>query len=293
MLKLINMVSLKTRSFFGMMLKSINMKKVLFVGVYFTYFLIFIGLIFVLLPSGTKQNAAESFALSKDVAEKTVPANDSGKYIILTFDDGWNSQYEAYKLLKQYNYKGTLYIISSLIGKKERLTIDNLNDMYNDGWDICNHTANHVALTKVSAEEAYDEISSCSSWLIDNGFTRNSGYKHFAYPEGAYNNNIINILKKQGFLTARTVNSGSDTSTLLELGRASLYGMNKENIRDLILSDQKLIILSMHRIVPDYSAEISTIDLKQSNFDEVISSINDSGRKVLTITEWYELRGSI
>jgi peptidoglycan/xylan/chitin deacetylase (PgdA/CDA1 family) len=245
-----------------------------------------------MLPPNNKQNAAEALTYANDASEKASD-DSSDKYIILTFDDGWSSQYEAYKQLKQYNFKGTLYIISSLVGKEDRLTLDDLKALYNDGWDICNHTADHVDLTKVSAKEAYDEIYACSEWLIDNGFIRNSGYKHFAYPEGAYNNDVINILKEQGFLTARTVNPGSDTSNLLELGRASLYGMDKESIRDLILSNQKLIILSMHRIVPDDSVEISTIDLKQSYFDEVLSSIIDSKRKVITLTEWYEMRNII
>ena len=283
----------KNQKTFWSILKGVNKKKVLFVAVYFVYFLIFIGLVFALLPPNIKQDDLETFNSSKNVTDKTIPGNDSGKYIILTFDDGWSSQYEAYKQLKQYDYKGTLYIISSLVGNEDRLTLDDLKAMYNDGWDICNHTADHVDLTKLSAKEAYDEIDGCSAWLIDNRFTRNLGYKHFAYPEGAYNNDVINILKEQGFLTARTVNPGSTTSNLLELGRASLHGMDKESIRNLILSDQKLIILSMHRIVPDDSAEIWTIDLKQSYFDEVIGSIIDSKRKVITITDWYEIRDSI
>ena len=152
---------------------------------------------------------------------------------------------------------------------------------------------NHVDLTKVNAKKAYDEIYGCSAWITAHGFKRNMGYKHFAYPEGAYNNNIINILQEQDFLTARTTNPGSDTSKLLELGRASLYGMTKKNIRNFLLSGQKLIILSMHRIVPDDTAEASTIDLKESYFDEVIKAIIDSKRKVITITEWYEMRDNI
>jgi len=268
-------------------------KKVKLFIIYFVYILTFIGLVFMLSPTNIKQRAMETFTFTKDVPKETLLNNNNGKYIILTFDDGWSSQYEAYKQLKQFNFKGTLYIISSLIGKEDRLTLDNLKDVYNNGWDICNHTVHHDNLTKVSTKRAYDEIYGCSAWILGHGFKRDMGYKHLAYPEGGYNDNIINILKKQGFLTARTTNPGSDTTKLLELGRTSLYGMTKKNIRDFIFSDKKLIIVNMHRIVPDDSKEATDIDLKKSYFDEVINSIIESKRRVITITEWYKLRDSI
>ncbi len=260
--------------------------------IYFVYILAFVGLIFLLLPLSFKQHIINIFAPRKDAPQEIaeeISQNYNGRYIILTFDDGWSSQYKAYKRLKPFTFKGTLYICSSLIGGEDRLTLDNLKEMYNSGWDICNHTVHHVNLAKVSTKKAYDEIYGCSAWISGHGFTKNEGYKHFAYPEGGYNDSVIKILKEQGFLTARTTNAGSDTTKLLELGRASLYGMTKKNIRDYILSDKKLIIFCMHRIVPDDSKKIAEIDLKESYFDEVISSIVESKRQVVTITEWYKL----
>lgn len=181
------------------------------------------------------------------------------KYIIITMDDGWGSQYEAYQTLKPL--KGTLYICSGFIGQEDRLSLENLPEMYKDGWDICNHTVHHVNLTEVTTEKAAAEISGCSQWIAGHGFTRNAGYKHFAYPEGSYNEDIIEILRGQNILTARTTNSGNSTADPLQLGRSSLWGMTLENIRHLIHSEQKLIILSLHRIVPDDTAELKEIDL--------------------------------
>lgn len=260
-------------------------KKIKLFIVYFIYIAAFMGLVFLILPASAKQSIIDIFAGQNDVPNGTL----QNKYIILTFDDGWSSQYEAYKKLKPYNFKGTLYICSSFTGEDGRLTLDNLKEMYQSGWDICNHTVHHVNLTNVSTEKAYDEIYGCSEWIIGHGFTRNMGYKHFAYPEGGYNDNIIKVLNEQGFLTARTTNPGNGTTNLLELGRTSLYGMTKQNIRENILSEDKLIILCMHRIVPDDSQETADIVLKESYFDEVISSIIESKRQVITITEWYNL----
>lgn len=271
----------------------------LFVG-YFIYGIVFVGLVFLLLPENLKHNVIYSldyFNYFSDISsEKSMQSNvkdlksdSGGKYIIITFDDGWQSQYVAYEKLKPLNFKATLYICSALIDKEDRLTIENLEDMYDSGWDICNHTVHHNNLTKVSEKKAYDEIYGCSAWIYAHGFTRDKGYKHFAYPEGSYDDTIIKTLKKQGFLTARTTIPGSDTTKLLELGRASLHGMTKKDIEGFVLSDQELIIASLHRIIPDDSKEVTELDLKESYFDELVDSIIKSKRHVITITEWYEL----
>lgn len=266
------------------------------IAAYVVYFVTFIGLIALMMPTRLKYSISYSLYNRLNAAPPTLagerPAQSASvKYVILTFDDGWDSQFEAYKKMQPLGLKGTLYICSGLVGKDNRLTIGNLNTMYRDGWDICNHTAHHVNLTKVESKRAYDEIYECSAWLFAHGFTRDLGYKHFAYPEGAYNEEIIQHLEKQGFRTARTTVGGSDTCTLLELGRASLHGMTRKNIRDFMFSDEKLIILSMHRITPDSTLELTELDLKESYFDEVINSIGESKRQVITLTEWYRLCG--
>lgn len=269
--------------------------------VYTLYLTIFLGLIYLLLPATTKQTVLETLnvhenqtsAISDVTSDVKVSRDTSGKFIVITFDDSFSSQYGAYKQLEKYGYKGTLYINSGLIGKEDRLTIKQLKEMYNAGWDISNHTENHADLTKVSEKKAYDEIYGCSAWLKEYGFTRKNGHKHFAYPYGAYNDDVVQILEKQGFLTARTTNAGSATEDLLLLGRASLSGMTKENIHDFMFSDEKLIILNLHRIVPDDSKDIGEIDLKQSYFDTLVQAIKDSNREVITLTEWYDLRDAI
>lgn len=212
-------------------------------------------------------------------------SRDGEKYIILTFDDGWSSQAKAAAMMKPL--KGTLYICSGLIGQEDRLSLKNLQEMYHDGWDIANHTVHHTNLTKVDADKAYDEVYGCSAWIAGQGFTRGEAYKHLAYPEGAYNQGVIDILKEQDILTARTTNAGSETLDFLELGRMSLHGMTPKNIRDNILSNKKLLILSFHRLVPDDTAEMKEIDIKESYFKEVLEAIKASNRKVITITEWY------
>lgn len=262
------------------------------IATYVFYLSTLIGLIIILLPTNIRYAAIYSLFsrinLVTPVAAGVPTELPSGGCIVLTFDDGWSSQYQAYKKMKSLDLKGTVYICSELVGEPDRLTLDNLNEMYEDGWDICNHTARHVNLTKIDSKRASDEISDCSAWLFVHGFTRDLGYKHLAYPEGSYNEETLGLLEKQGFLTARTTIGGSDTSKLLELGRASLHGMTKKNIRDFILSDQELIILSLHRIVPDSTEVFTELDLKESYFDEVINSIRESQRHVITLTEWYQ-----
>lgn len=258
-----------------------NIKTTLYIVVLFLS-VILVFYIFFLYNNSSSKNKKNNFS-----GDDHSNLSSNKKYIVLTFDDGWSSQYKAFKMLKPL--KGTLYICPSLIGKEDRLTLENLTKMYNHGWDICNHTVHHTNLTKVNLAEAYNEVYDCSLWLMEHGFIRNMDYNHFAYPEGGYNKDVLGMLEKLNILTARTTNAGNNTDILLQLGRTSLHGMTKENIRSNIVSDKKILILSFHRIVPDNTNNLGEIDLKESYFKQVINSIYESKREVITITEWYQM----
>src|SRR5690554_3803220 len=189
------------------------LNKVKLIIAYSLYFVCIIFLLFNLIPQFKDNLLFYIYVIQEDIFSEVTSNNldninenkkldEKQKYIILTFDDGWSSQYDAYQMLKPF--KGTLYICPSFIGKEDRLTLRQLAEMYKNGWDISNHTFNHTNLLKVDPKAAYEEIYKCSEWIKNHGFTRNQGYLHFAYPEGAYNDEIIDILRELNILTART-----------------------------------------------------------------------------------------
>lgn len=65
--------------------------------------------------------------------------------IILTFDDGLESHYEASRMLEQYGFKGWFFISPALVGKKGYLSWAQVKEMAKKHHIGC-HTMNHTRI---------------------------------------------------------------------------------------------------------------------------------------------------
>src|SRR5437764_3964008 len=80
--------------------------------------------------------------------EKNIPP----RCAVITFDDGWKSQYEvAWPMLKKFGYPITMFIYTEgvrggSLGGGEAITWEQLGDMRDNGGDIQAHSATHQAL---------------------------------------------------------------------------------------------------------------------------------------------------
>src|SRR5436189_5478556 len=80
--------------------------------------------------------------------EKNIPPRSA----VITFDDGWKSQYEvAWPIMKKYGYPFTLFIYTEgvrggSLGGGEAITWEQLADLRDNGADIQAHTATHQDL---------------------------------------------------------------------------------------------------------------------------------------------------
>jgi peptidoglycan/xylan/chitin deacetylase (PgdA/CDA1 family) len=149
--------------------------------------------------------------------EKAIPS----KSAILTFDDGWKSQYEvAWPILKKFNYPVTLFIYTEGIkpghfSGGESMSWEMLAEMRDAGADIQGHTATHsdlrkpydkVAKKKLSPEEYeqwLDKEIAGSKQMIE----QKLGVKVncFAVPYGFHNDHIREVAMKAGYEALFTV----------------------------------------------------------------------------------------
>lgn len=142
------------------------------------------------------------------------------KTVVLTFDDGYADNYiHAFPLLKRYNMKATIYIITERFNqnwatdKDTKLSSNELNneamlthemvcEMIDSGLiDIGSHTIHHANLPTLSSEQKEEEIAH-SKTIIEKayGFT----CKSFAYPFGFYDEASITLVQKHGYTSAVT-----------------------------------------------------------------------------------------
>jgi cellulose synthase/poly-beta-1,6-N-acetylglucosamine synthase-like glycosyltransferase/spore germination protein YaaH/peptidoglycan/xylan/chitin deacetylase (PgdA/CDA1 family) len=85
-------------------------------------------------------------------------SHPSDKEIVLTFDDGPDPKYteDILKILKQHKIPATFFII----GKKAMLYQDIVEEMYQDGNEIGNHTFSHPYTNQLSDDELKLELNS-------------------------------------------------------------------------------------------------------------------------------------
>lgn len=127
------------------------------------------------------------------------------KQIIVTtsWDDGHKSDLKLVKLLKKYNIKGTFYVSprNEEFKNKDLLTDKQILEL-SKNFEIGAHTMTHPSLTKISRDQAKKEIIDSKSYL-ENVIKKE--IKCFCYPKGQYNTNIVCLVKKAGYIYARTV----------------------------------------------------------------------------------------
>jgi len=162
--------------------------------------------------------------------------DEKQKNIILTFDDGCESLYfNAFPILKRYNAKAVVYVVTDSIGKRDLLWEDNENkepisiltkpqisEMINKGIEFGSHLCRHVHLPTLTEQEMKNELVESKKYL-ESEF----GIKVYsvAYPFGSYNANVIENAEEAGYQYGVTTKAGDNSAASnLELFRFSSKG---------------------------------------------------------------------
>lgn len=131
------------------------------------------------------------------------------KPIVLTFDDGYADNYTTMlPILEERDMTAVVYVITNELGKKNYLTLDELKDMQRRGIEIGSHTADHLPLTSLDATTRLKQIRESKIFLEWSGLQT---IYSLSYPNGAFNSEIVELLKQEEYLTAVTGEAGLNT----------------------------------------------------------------------------------
>lgn len=146
-----------------------------------------------------------------------------GKYVIITFDDGWSDNYiTAFPILQKYGFVATIFLTVAYIGeRKDYLSWDQVMEMKRAGFDFGSHTLTHPHLTKIPIAKARQEIME-SKELLESHLGEE--IKTFCYPYGEYDQDIIEVVKEAGYQGAVvTPPSGRCEDSIYTIRRVGLY----------------------------------------------------------------------
>ena len=140
------------------------------------------------------------------------------KPVVITFDDGLESQYrQALPIIEDYGVPATFFIVTDDIGTKDHMTWAQLRDLAARGHILAAHTKTHPWLTTIGdGAQLHDEIAG-SKAALEKGLGRTAEF--FAYPHGQYNDRVVAEVKKAGFRAARGTWWGTEYSA------GDLYGL--------------------------------------------------------------------
>lgn len=183
------------------------------------------------------------------------------KSIIITFDDGHRDNiYYAAPILRQYNFKAIMFIVSNYVGKKGWLDVNgNLLEHETDKsqwWDLLSwqelkslqdcyilesHCHSHKKLTMINDLTLIDELKAPKKYLFDK-LGINS--KYFCYPYGIYSEYVIDFTLKEGYLGAVTIEKGTNKP-----GNLNFYKLKRNEVgRGIDLNSFKLLLLDESKL---------------------------------------------
>jgi len=188
--------------------------------------------------------------------EKNIPPRSA----VITFDDGWKSQYEvAWPIMKKYGYPFTMFIYTEgvaggSLGGGQAITWEQLADMRDNGIDIEAHSATHQDLreghnimlastggkktrTKLTGPQyeqwVQNEVVGCKQLLEQRlGIKINC----FAVPFGNYNEHVKELARNAGYEAMFTVYGQpiTFTSAMDSIGRYAIEANKPKVFEDAV-----------------------------------------------------------
>ncbi len=119
------------------------------------------------------------------------------KVVYLTFDAGYeNGNVERIlDTLREHNAKGAFFILDNLAKRSGEL----VKRMEDDGHFVCNHTARHKDMTKLSREEFASELEKLESTVSEQ--TGVTVKKYYRPPEGRFSEENLKWAQELGYKT--------------------------------------------------------------------------------------------
>lgn len=164
------------------------------------------------------------------------------KIVALTFDDGFQNFYAtAFPVLDEYGFKATVFLVTDFceghndwggnppeLPRSALLSWQEIKELSSNGIEFGSHTRTHPDLTKISAEEAREEITGASAVIAD---ATGKKPETFAYPFGKFDAEARQIVE-ENFAAACSTNLGKvrSESDLFSLERIDTYYLSDPRV---------------------------------------------------------------
>jgi len=190
-------------------------------------------------------------------------AYGSDKMVALTFDDGPNGNTDTLlDILKEEDVTATFFVVGRMVEKYPQL----LEEIFNRGHEISNHTYSHPNLTMLSAREVIYELDKTRG-LVREVIGKDPHF--FRPPGGRYNQRILKIAEAAGY-----------TMVMWDINTDDLISTPEKIYREIVNYAEDGDIVLLH------NGTTSTIEI----IGKVIDELRKKGFGFVTVSEILKRR---
>ena len=220
-----------------------------------------------------------------------LPAEDSEKTVVLTFDDSVKSQAEfVAPLLKKYGFNATFFITEGFSFHKRKdlyMTWAQIKQLHDQGFEIGNHTKSHRSVKSMTEAQLKKSLEHIEAQCQKHGIPKPIS---FCYPGYATAPKALKVLQEKGYRFARAGGakaSEPDTDHHLLLPQAfdGKPASTLEQFKKAVdQADAKHIpILTFHG-VPDI--EHPWVNTDPEKFKRYMKYLKDNNFKVIALRDY-------
>ena len=148
--------------------------------------------------------ATGAFALSCVAVDADSPPSVPNRVVVLTFDDSVKSHFTVVRpILKKYGFGATFFVTEGFdfpTNKRDYMTWEEIAILHKDGFEIGNHTRDHLAVNTENLSKLNEQIKAIADRCEQHGVPKPIS---FAYPGNAFDVEALPILRKAGIQFAR------------------------------------------------------------------------------------------
>jgi peptidoglycan/xylan/chitin deacetylase (PgdA/CDA1 family) len=222
------------------------------------------------------------------------------KLVVLTLDDSKVSHYTVVRpLLKKYEFGATFFITEGFTfrtNKDDYLTWEQIAELHREGFEIGNHTRDHLGLTRANLPKLKEQVDAINAQCTAHGIPSPTS---FAYPGNTIDPEALGMLADLGFRFARrggapeypyeegngfAYEPGRDHPLLLPSAGDARPVWTLDNLKRAVgqAVNGKIAILQFHG-APD--VEHPWVHTPPERFAEYMKYLHDEGYRVIALRD--------
>ena len=181
------------------------------------------------------------------------------RLVVLTFDDSVKSHFTVVRpILKKYKFGATFFITEGFdfpTNKDDYMTWDQIAQLHKDGFEIGNHTRDHLPLSKDNLDKIEEQITAINVRCREHGIPQTVT---LAYPGNGWDEGAFDALRRLGIRFARR---GGAPERSYESGQGFAYEPGL---------DHPLLVPSASDARPDWELDDFVAAVEQARYGRIV-----------------------